>query len=124
MKRSLAIAMTLAVTLAGAQSASAQPGHDKGNDQHKGGQYGNGRYDNGQSNNPHDNGRHDNGRHNGWRKGGRIAQEDWRRGQRIDYRLYHLRQPPRGYEWREIDGNYVMATVAGGLIASLILGGH
>jgi Ni/Co efflux regulator RcnB len=110
MKRSLAIAMTLALTLAGAQSASAQPGRDNRNGQYNNGQYGDGG--------------HDNGLHRGWRKGGRIAQEDWRRGRPVDYRAHHLRRPPRGYEWREVDGNYVMAAVAGGIIASLILGGR
>lgn len=124
MKRTFALAMALALTVAGAQTVSAKPGHDKDNDRGNG-RYDNSRYDNSRrDNNPHDNGRHDNGLHRGWHKGGRIAQEDWRRGQRIDYRVYHLRQPPRGYEWREVDGNYVMAAIAGGIIASLIIGSH
>lgn len=59
-------------------------------------------------------------RHNDWRKGSRLAQSDWNRGDRIDYRQYHLAAPRRGYEWRRVDGNYVMAAVATGLIASLI----
>ncbi len=59
-------------------------------------------------------------RHNEWRKGRRMRQQDWRRGERIDYRRYRLRVPPRGYEWREVDGNFVLAAVATGLIASVI----
>jgi Ni/Co efflux regulator RcnB len=39
----------------------------------------------------------------------------------VDYHTYHLRKPPRGYEWREVDGNYVLAAVAGGIIASAIV---
>lgn len=59
--------------------------------------------------------------HHDWRKGGHIARNDWGRGQRVDWHRHHLRQPPRGYEWREVDGNYVLAAVATGLIASIIL---
>lgn len=59
-------------------------------------------------------------RHDEWRKGNRIRKEDWDRGERVDYRRYHLKAPPRGYEWREVDGNYVLAAVATGVIASVI----
>ena len=59
-------------------------------------------------------------RHNEWRSGYRMSRNDWGRGQRIDYRAYRLHAPPRGYEWREVDGNYVMAAIATGLIASII----
>jgi Ni/Co efflux regulator RcnB len=108
MKRSLTVAMALALTFAGGQMASAQPGRDHRDDRHddrRGEQ-------------------HDNGQHRGWHKGGRIEQSDWRRGRHLDYRAHHLRAPPRGYEWREIDGNYVLAAAATGLIYSLIAGGH
>ena len=59
-------------------------------------------------------------RHN-WRKGGHIARNDWGRGHQVDWRRHHLHAPARGYEWREVDGNYVLAAVATGLIASVIL---
>jgi Ni/Co efflux regulator RcnB len=46
----------------------------------------------------------------------------WRRGMVIsDYHRYHLVQPPYGYEWRYIDGNFVLAAVATGLIASILI---
>lgn len=60
-------------------------------------------------------------RHNEWRKGEHIRKEDWSRGEHIDYRSHHLKPPPRGYEWREVDGNYVLAAVATGVIASVII---
>jgi Ni/Co efflux regulator RcnB len=91
----------------------------------------------------HDRGRHegwDRGRHEGWRhdrynqgwdynrhwrpdwrRGARMDWRDWRRAQRLDWRRHHLRRPPYGYEWREVDGNYVLAAVATGLIADLIM---
>lgn len=59
-------------------------------------------------------------RHDDWHRGTHMRHEDWDRGERIDYRHYHLRRPPSGYEWREVDGNYVMAAVATGVIASVI----
>jgi Ni/Co efflux regulator RcnB len=59
--------------------------------------------------------------HQEWRKGARMNHDDWNRGERVDYRHYHLNAPPRGYEWREVDGNYVLAAVATGLIASVVV---
>lgn len=60
-------------------------------------------------------------RHDDWRKGGRISHDDWNRGQQIDYRRYHLNAPPHGYQWRQVDGNYVLAAVATGVIASVVV---
>ena len=59
-------------------------------------------------------------RHEEWKKGAKIKDEDWGRGEHIDYHAQHLRAPPHGYEWRLVDGNYVMAAVATGVIASVI----
>jgi Ni/Co efflux regulator RcnB len=63
-------------------------------------------------------------RHPDWHQGGHIARNDWGRGRHVDYRAHHLRTPPRGYEWRQVDDNYVLAAVATGLIASVILANH
>jgi Ni/Co efflux regulator RcnB len=60
-------------------------------------------------------------RHDEWKKGAKINQNDWQRGEAVDYRTYHLKEPPRGYEWRQVDGNYVLAAVATGVIASAIV---
>src|ERR1700761_9468178 len=59
-------------------------------------------------------------RHDEWKKGYHMKPEDWHRGQPVDYRHYHLSAPPRGYEWRSVDGNYVLAAVATGIIASAV----
>ncbi|HEX9199231.1 MAG TPA: RcnB family protein [Acidobacteriaceae bacterium] len=66
----------------------------------------------------HDN--HQYVRHDEWRKGYHMRHEDWDRGERVDYNTYHLRRPPRGYEWREVDGNFVLAAVATGVVASIV----
>jgi Ni/Co efflux regulator RcnB len=56
-----------------------------------------------------------------WHKGDHIGADDWNRGSRVsDYGHYHLSRPPHGYEWRRVDNNYVLAAVAGGVIASVI----
>jgi Ni/Co efflux regulator RcnB len=58
--------------------------------------------------------------HDEWKKGAKIRDEDWKRGEQVDYREHHLRAPPHGYEWRQVDGNYVLAAAATGVIASVI----
>jgi Ni/Co efflux regulator RcnB len=60
--------------------------------------------------------RHDNGtyrHHDEWKKGSRIQSDDWNRGDKVDYRQNHLTRPPAGHEWRQIDGNYVLANQDG-----------
>lgn len=47
--------------------------------------------------------------HNEWKRGYHMNHDDWNRGQPVDYRANHLQRPRPGYEWRQIDGNYVMA---------------
>jgi Ni/Co efflux regulator RcnB len=63
----------------------------------------------------HDQDHHDNHsyvQHNDWHKGARMKHEDWDRGDRVDYHQYHLTPPPRGYEWRMVDGYYVLANTS------------
>lgn len=60
-------------------------------------------------------------RHDEWKKGAHISHDDWNRGEKVDYRHYHLQEPPRGYEWRQVDGNYVLAAAATGVIATAIV---
>jgi Ni/Co efflux regulator RcnB len=47
--------------------------------------------------------------HKEWKRGAAIRHEDWDRGDRVDYHQYHLHAPPPGYEWRTVDGQYVLA---------------
>jgi Ni/Co efflux regulator RcnB len=131
MKRLLIATTALTLLVAPLSEAFAQSGNQ--------GRYDD-RHDNGRSNSMtmqrHDdnrrdndrwtnNDRHDNGRHRGWYKGGHIERNDWNRGQRVnDYRRYHLQRPPRGYEWRRVDNNYVLAAAATGLIMGLVLANH
>lgn len=99
LKRLLVAAATAALLAGAASFTSAEPSQD-----HHGG--------------PADN--HGPGGRN-WNTGGRIAKGDWARGQQVDYRAHHLRAPPHGYEWREVDGNYILAAAATGLIADVLI---
>jgi Ni/Co efflux regulator RcnB len=58
--------------------------------------------------------------HKEWHKGAPIRHEDWDRGDRVDYRQYHLTAPPRGYEWRMVDGYYVLANISNFQIRTVI----
>jgi Ni/Co efflux regulator RcnB len=58
--------------------------------------------------------------HKEWHKGSMLKHEDWERAQRIDYRQYHLAAPPRGYEWRSVDGQYVLANSSNFQIRTVI----
>jgi Ni/Co efflux regulator RcnB len=113
MKRTLMAAAAAVFALTGG-AAMAQPnGHDNDRDHH-------GYQDN---RGPQDN-RGQYIHHAEWKRGHQMRHEDWSRGERVDWRSHHLHQPPRGYEWRQVDGNYVMAAVATGLIASIIANSH
>jgi Ni/Co efflux regulator RcnB len=75
------------------------------------------------NNDHHDN--HSYVEHHEWRKGAKINHDDWNRGEQVDWRAHHLQTPRSGYEWREVDGNFVLAAVATGLIATTIIdSGH
>ena len=108
----------LALSLAAASAASAQPRPYAEAWQNNGAHSDNG--------DRHDNGLHrgwskDRGENHRWARGQRMGYNDWRSARQIDYREHHLRAPPRGYEWRESNGQYVLGAVATGLIVSAII---
>ena len=107
--------------------------------------YDNGRYDNrGYDNRRYDNRRYDNSgydyRNYGYRDGGYRGHgrgvgpsHSWYRGDRVpyqyrghnyvvdDWRGHHLYAPPRGYQWVQSGGDYLLVAVATGIIASILL---
>lgn len=105
----------LALSLLAGTAASADPHGGKHGD--------NGRYD---DNGRYEQGRHDNGNHYGqrkhqWARGERLPSYYYTdRGYYVDYRVYHLRQPPLGYQWVRVDDNYALVALTTGLIASII----
>ncbi|HEY5411362.1 MAG TPA: RcnB family protein [Caulobacteraceae bacterium] len=104
--KALILALTASALVAGgAGSASAYP--DQHNDH--------------SASNQHAGWGQDRGGSHQWRRGERMGRNDWSGAQPVDYRSHHLSRPRRGYEWRESNGRYVMAAVATGVIASIVL---
>jgi Ni/Co efflux regulator RcnB len=107
---------TLALSLLAGTAASAQPYgdlHDNRNDRNDHGRY--------------EQNRHDNGNHYGqqkkhrWARGERLDRTYYAdRSRYVDYRRHHLRAPPRGYQWVQVDNNYALVALTTGLIASII----
>lgn len=58
-----------------------------------------------------------------WHKGNRLPPE-YRTRQHVvnDWRARRLSAPPRGHQWVQVDGDYVLMAAATGLIAQIILG--
>jgi Ni/Co efflux regulator RcnB len=116
MKRILLSA--LAVTML-ATPALAQPGPGRGHDR----DHRSDRYEQSYG------GRHD---HRGPQKQVKKKRHHWSKGQRVpkeyrrnvDYRRHHLKAPPRGYQWVENDGQYLMIGIATGLIAAIATAGR
>jgi Ni/Co efflux regulator RcnB len=58
-----------------------------------------------------------------WRRGGYVPREYRGRNYVVgDWRGHRLQQPPRGYQWVGVGGDYVLAAIATGLIAQIIAG--
>ena len=57
-----------------------------------------------------------------FRRGGRLPGEFRDRQYEVsDWRAHRLSAPPRGYHWVQVGPDYVLASVATGIIANLIL---
>jgi Ni/Co efflux regulator RcnB len=57
-----------------------------------------------------------------WARGARLPRYYFDRRYYVDWRAYRLRPPPRGYYWvRDERGDFLLAAVATGLIADLII---
>lgn len=56
-----------------------------------------------------------------WARGQYLPQYYWGNQYVVyDYNRYHLRAPPRGYRWYNVNGDFVLAAIAGGLIAEAL----
>ena len=73
----------------------------------------------------HDDQRHDErgaGPDHNWHKGDRIpATYRDKRYEVSDWKAHNLHQPPSGYHWVNVNGDYVLAAVATGVIADMLL---
>ncbi|PIB93745.1 RcnB family protein [Caulobacter sp. FWC2] len=125
MKRLITASLAVLMLAGGASAASAQDYRRDHNN--------NGRYD--ARDRSYEQGRHDQARAEDRRdrRDDRREYRRWAKGQRLDqryrgntyyvsdYRARGLRQPPRGYRWQRVNDQYVLAAVATGLIASVII---
>jgi len=124
MKRFLTASLAVLMLAGGASAASAQDWRRDHNN--------NGRYD--ARDRAYEQGRRDEARRDD--RQDRREYRRWAKGQRLDsryrgngyyvndYRRYGLRAPPRGYRWHRVNDQYVLAAVATGLIASVIIANH
>lgn len=58
-----------------------------------------------------------------WHRGGYVPREVWQH-RRVAWNHHHhprLYAPPRGHQWVQIDGEFLLVAVATGLIANVIL---
>ena len=107
--KAIILAIAASALLAGAAAADPHPyGHNNNDNHQNSGQHGGWGHDYGNDNSHH------------WKRGERMGYNDWNSSSQVDWRQHHLRQPPRGYEWRERNGQYVMAAITTGLIFSII----
>ena len=57
-----------------------------------------------------------------WRRGGALPNEYRGHDHEVaDWRGHHLSEPPRGYHWVQVNGDYVLAAVATGIILDTLL---
>lgn len=135
MKRTF-VAPLLIMSLLGAPVAAFAQQHDDNHDNH-----GNDQHSHGKPNPGHGD-QHGYGRGPGPRDaslggpGGPVPHNDWHKGDRLpaEYRdrnyvvdNWHdhgLQAPPRGYQWVGVNGDYVLAAIATGVIANVLLSGH
>jgi hypothetical protein len=63
--------------------------------------------------------------HRDWHRGDRLP-PDYRGPQYVvdDWRGYDLQPPPSGYQWVQVNGDFVLAAIATGVISSILLAPH
>ncbi len=63
--------------------------------------------------------------HRDWHRGDRLP-PDYRRSQYVvdDWRAHDLQPPPSGYQWVQVNGDFVLAAIATGVISSILLAPH
>lgn len=132
-----AVAMVLGVSAIGVQAQPARPDitrdyrNDRYDNDRRGHDY---RHDN-RYDNHHDNRRpnppghmHDNyprgaGPDHRWHRGDRVPPAYRTRGYVVeDWRGHRLSAPPRGYNWVQYGGDYLLIAIATGVITTMVLG--
>lgn len=121
MKKQLGTILLCGALLASSTVAMAQP-HDGHRSHHR--QHSHHRYGPPHKGHP---GMHDRGRHEGWYHRGGYVPRAYRGPTYVvsDWRVHHLRPPPRGYHWvRGDSGDFLLVAITTGIIASIIASGY
>jgi Ni/Co efflux regulator RcnB len=128
MKRRVILSAAVAVVLAMPGFALAQGYGDQGNRERDNRTDHNDR-DNRADHNDRDNHADHNERGAGprhaYHRGDRLPREEHRQQYVVnDWRARHLRQPPKGEHWVRSGDDYVLAAIATGVIADIVLNNH
>lgn len=59
--------------------------------------------------------------HRNWNRGQKLPSAYRNRSRVIDYRAYHLKQPPRGHQWVRVNDNAYLVQQSNGLISQIVL---
>ena len=59
-----------------------------------------------------------------WKTGERMSRTAWNQQKPVDWRNHQLKPPARGYEWRQVDNDYVMARSATRRVRLVIHAAH
>jgi Ni/Co efflux regulator RcnB len=123
MKRILIAASAMLVALTGTAATAQSYGHDRHHDRRDSYER---RYDDRRWDDRRDYRRDDRRDYRRWSRGDRLPSHYRGRGYYVDdYYRYGYREPPRGYRYYRTDtGDIVLAAIATGIIASVILNGN
>lgn len=58
--------------------------------------------------------------HRNWNRGQKLPHAYRNRAHVVDYRPYHLTQPPRGYQWVRVDNNVYLVKASNGLVSQIV----
>lgn len=124
MKRVLLVALSAAFLAGSLGLAQAQPAPGPREEMHPGEPHPGGEQRGGEQRGAPERHWQEAERHGDWRRGQPMPPADWERGHRVDFHEYGLREPPSGYEWREVDGAFVLGAIATGVITSIMMQGQ
>ena len=62
--------------------------------------------------------------HHRWKTGDRMSRTAWNQQKPVDWRNHQLEPPARGYEWRQVDTDYVLARSATRRVKLVIHAAH
>jgi Ni/Co efflux regulator RcnB len=116
MKKLLATTAIAATLFAAGSASAANWNQNSGHNNHSN----NNSHYSSNNNWNHSQSQHPQMRHHGWHRGSYLPTQ-YRGYHEVDWHARHLRQPPRGYHWVQVDGDTVLVALAGGLILDALI---